>query len=183
MSIEQRQYLISQVTKKEIQEAVQQGIGDLKYPGFDGYGSKFFKASWDIIKGDVTAVVREFFHKGRMYKKFNKTIFTLIPKTEHANIVKNYRTIEGCTTFYKIVSKILTTRLGKVLKGTISLSQEAFIPGHNIHHHIMLAYELIKGYIRKNGTPRCMLQLDLQKAYNRVNWGALKEIMHELGVP
>lgn len=58
----------------------------------------------------------------------------------------------------------------------ISKNQAAFVPGQNIHNHIMLAYELIKGYIRKGGTPRSMMQIDLQKAYDMANWGALKEL-------
>lgn len=29
------------------------GIGDLKVPRVDGYGSKFFKKSWKTIKEDV----------------------------------------------------------------------------------------------------------------------------------
>lgn len=154
LSIDQRKFLIIQFTNKEIQAALQ-GIGDLKSPGVDGFGSKFFKASWHTIKGDVSVALKEFFQKSRMYKEFNKIIVTLIPKSEHAMSVKEYILIAGCTTCYKVVSKILSTRLGKVLKGTISFSQASFIPGHNIRHHIMLAYELIKGCSRKNGTPRC----------------------------
>lgn len=55
-----RDNLIRAVTKKEMWEALK-GIGDLKAPGLDGYGSKFFKASWNIIKYDVIATIQEFF--------------------------------------------------------------------------------------------------------------------------
>lgn len=57
------------------------------------------------------------------------------------------------------------------------------MPEQNIHNHIMLAYELIRGYTRKNGTPRCMMQLDLQKAYDMVDWRALEDVMQEIGLP
>lgn len=96
--------------------------------------------------------------------------------------MKDYRPIVGCTTFYKIISKILTARLGGVLQDVISHNQSAFVPGQNIHNHIMLAYELIRGYTRKNGTPRCMMQLDLQKAYDMVDWRALEDVMQEIGL-
>ncbi|PNX56602.1 ribonuclease H, partial [Trifolium pratense] len=71
----------------------------------------------------------------------------------------------------------------KVLGSIVNLSQAAFVPGQHIHDHILLAYELIRGYSRKGGTPKCMLQLDLQKAYDTVDWHALQHILREVGLP
>ncbi|XP_058784212.1 uncharacterized protein LOC131658983 [Vicia villosa] len=159
----QREYLTSIVTEKEIWNTLK-GIGDLKAPGIDGYGTKIFKASWNTIKKDVIVAVQEFFVKGKLYKAFNSTIVTLIPKHEHANEVKDVRPIAGCTTFFKIISKVLTNRLGNVLPDIIHQSQTAFMKGRVIQNHILLAFELMRGYDRKGGTPRCMLQINLQKA-------------------
>lgn len=47
----------------------------------------------------------------------------------------------------------------------------------------MLAFELLKGYSRRGGTPRCMMQLDLQRAFDMVDWHALKIILKEFGLP
>lgn len=58
-----------------------------------------------------------------------------------------------------------------------------FVPGQQIHNHILLAFELIKGYSRKGGTPRCMMQIDLKKAYDMVHWDALECILKEVGMP
>lgn len=51
---------MSKVTVKEIEYALH-GIGDLKAPGEDGCGAKFFKVCWSFIKKDVIAAVMEFF--------------------------------------------------------------------------------------------------------------------------
>ncbi|XP_058749651.1 uncharacterized protein LOC131622632 [Vicia villosa] len=77
----------------------------------------------------------------------------------------------------------MTQRMGRVLPSIISKNQAAFVPGQNIHNHILLAYELLKGYERKGGTPRVMMQVDLQKAYDMVNWNALDCILREIGFP
>lgn len=98
-------------------------------------------------------------------------------------MVKDFRPISCCTVVYKIISRIMSTRLGKVLSSVLHQSQAAFIPGQRIHDHILLAYELIKGYNTKGGTPRCMLQMDLQKAYDSVEWSALEAILNELSIP
>ncbi|XP_058766071.1 uncharacterized protein LOC131639605 [Vicia villosa] len=123
--------------------------------------------------------IEEFFSQGRILRNFIRTSVTLIPKTSEAKHSRDYRPIAGCSTVYKIISKIMTKRLGTVLPSIVSLNQSAFIPGQVIHNHIMLAYELLKGYTRKGGPLRCMLQLDLQKAYDMVDWNALETVLHE----
>lgn len=94
---------------------------------------------------------------------------TLILKNEEAKYMKDYRPIYVCTTMYKIISKVLTARLGLVLGSVIGKCQGAFVPGQQIHSYILLTYKLIKGYTRKDGPPKCMMQLDLQKAYDMVD--------------
>jgi hypothetical protein len=171
LSMDQRDQLIAPVTDSEIKQALK-GIGDLKSPGIDGYGAKFFKASWDTIAPDVIAAVKEFFYHNVMYRAFNETIVTLIPKHPAAKTVKEFRPIAGCSTFYKIISKIITHRLGGVLGSIISQSQAAFVPGQKIHNHILLAFELLKGYTRQNGTPRCM-----------ISWISKKPMTWWIGMP
>ena len=54
--MEQRVGLVQDVTEKEIWRALT-SIDDLKAPGVDGFGSKFFKASWSTMKENVTTEV------------------------------------------------------------------------------------------------------------------------------
>ncbi|XP_058725453.1 uncharacterized protein LOC131596725 [Vicia villosa] len=111
------------------------------------------------------------------------TLVTLLPKKASAKDLKDYRHIACCTVVYKIYSKVLTTRMASIIGSITSHNQAAFIPGKQIHSHILLATELIKGYTRKQGTPRCLFQLDLQKAYDMLNWKALETILLELNIP
>ena len=70
-----------------------------------------------------------------------------------------------------------------MIQDIVHTSQAAFVPGQVIHNHILLATELMKGYTRKGGTPRCMMQIDLQKAYDMVDWGALEGVLTKFGLP
>lgn len=45
-------------------------------------------------------------------------------------------------------------------------SQVAFIPERVITDSIILSHEFVKGYGRKGISPRCMLKIDMQKAYD-----------------
>lgn len=50
---------------------------------------------------------------------------------------------------YKIISKILTSRMSKVIGEVVNAAQAGFIPGKHIGDNILLATELIKGYSTK----------------------------------
>lgn len=84
---------------------------------------------------------------------------------------------------YKIIAKILTPRLKAVVADVVSEEQTSFIPGRQITDNIILATELIKGYTRKSISPRCMIKVDLRKAYDSLEWPFLHAKLHYLGFP
>lgn len=49
----------------------------------------------------------------------------------------------------------------------------------NIH----LAQELLRKYARKNISPRCILKVDIQKAYDTVDWDFLRDVLCSLNFP
>lgn len=55
-----------------------------------------------------------------------------------------------------------------VLADIVGDKQFAFIKGRVIFDNILLIHEIVKGYNRKGLSPRCMVKIDLQKAYNFV---------------
>ncbi|CAK8566882.1 unnamed protein product [Lathyrus sativus] len=118
-----------------------------------------------------------------MHKAINCSLITLIPKSYEARTIKDMRPIACCSTTYKIISKNLTARLGKVIGNIIEETQSAFVLGRTIHDNIMLARELVRVYNGKHISLRCMIQLDIQKAYDTMEWLALTNIMQELGIP
>ncbi|XP_058733606.1 uncharacterized protein LOC131605244 [Vicia villosa] len=112
--------LIAYVTEKEMFDALS-SINDLTSPGIDGYGARFLKVAWPIIKEDIKAVVWDFFNNDRFYRASNNTLVTIIPKTAIANMVKNSRHISCCIVIYKIISKVMAKRLGKVLSKVVNV--------------------------------------------------------------
>lgn len=174
--------LVAEVSAGEIKAALID-IDNNKAPGSDGFGSMFFKSAWDIVSGDVIAAVKEFFVSGRLLKQWNHTVIALIPKSPSAASPSDYRPISCCTTICKIISKILVMRLRKVMPGIVDGSQSDFIHGRSIVDNIHLAQELLRKYARKRISPRCTLKVDLQKAYDTVDWDFLKETLTFLNFP
>ncbi|XP_074290429.1 uncharacterized protein LOC141617147 [Silene latifolia] len=142
------------------------GIDSESSPEIDGFSSGFYKSSWSIIGPDFTAAVLNFFKSGHMPKQANSTLISLILKKLVDASVLDYRPISCCTVFYKTISKILTSRLQKVIPTIVGEDQTAFIKGRSIFENIMLSQSLVKGYTRKNISPRCLIKVDIRKAFD-----------------
>ncbi|GKB69998.1 RNA-directed DNA polymerase, eukaryota, reverse transcriptase zinc-binding domain protein, partial [Tanacetum coccineum] len=74
-------------------------------------------------------------------------------------------------------TKVITERIENCLGKLVSHNQSAFIPNRQIQDNILVSQELLKGYNRKDGPKRVALKIDLQKAYDTVNWVFLEDIL------
>ncbi|XP_062093558.1 uncharacterized protein LOC133799571 [Humulus lupulus] len=48
---------------------------------------------------------------------------------------------------------------------------------NELAHKILIFQDLIKGYTRKNASPRCMMKIDLSKAYETIDWLLVKDLL------
>ncbi|GJZ93434.1 RNA-directed DNA polymerase, eukaryota, reverse transcriptase zinc-binding domain protein [Tanacetum coccineum] len=172
--------MVREVCDKEIKEALFDIDGD-KASGPDGFSSEFFKKAWDIIGEDFCSAVKEFFSSGKLLGEINATLIALIPKINSPQKVSEFRPIACCNVMYKCISKVLTNRIKSGLEKIVHINQSAFIPGRHIQDNILIAQELLKGYNRRNGSKRCAMQIDIQKAYDTVNWNFMENVLIGFG--
>ncbi|XP_071739552.1 uncharacterized protein [Rutidosis leptorrhynchoides] len=180
LSIEQASDMIRSVSSEEVKHAIFE-MGNNKSPSPDGYTVEFFKSAWHIVGEEITEAVREFFDNGQLLKEINHTIIALVPKVQSPSKVTDYRPIVCCNVIYKCISKIITNRIKGCLDDIVSLNQSAFIPGRCISDNILLTQELMKNYHLHNGGPWCAFKVDIQKAYDTVNWDFLQFILIQFG--
>ncbi|KAL0278008.1 UNVERIFIED_CONTAM: hypothetical protein Sradi_7304600 [Sesamum radiatum] len=92
--------------------------------------------------------------------------------------------VEAVGEFFRTaITKILVKRLQQVLPLLIDYSQNAFVPGRSIADNILLAQELLAGYNQTRLPARCTLKIDIQKAYDSVEWDFLLEVLRYLIFP
>jgi hypothetical protein len=78
---------------------------------------------------------------------------------------------------------MLVGRLKEILPEIISPMQSAFVLGQLITDNVLVAYESIHAIKnRRSGTTgTCAVKLDMHKAYDRVEWIFLENMMRKLG--
>jgi hypothetical protein len=158
-------------------------IGDLKALGVNGIPAIFYKRFWGLIGERVKLKVLKVLNGGEMPPGWNDIIIVLIQKTDKPERLKDLRPISLCIVLYKLISKVVANRLKVVLPDVISPSQSAFVPGHLITDNVLLAYELTH-YLknkRKGVEGAAAIKLDMSKAYDRVEWGFLYNMMIKMG--
>ncbi|KAA3476813.1 reverse transcriptase [Gossypium australe] len=174
--------LVATFTAEEVFVALKE-MGPTKARGPDGFPTLFFQRYWHIVGGDVVNFCLGILNDDQSFGKLNSTDIVLIPKVKNPINLANFRPISLCMILYKIVAKTVANRLQRVIGKCIDEAQSAFVPGRLISDNVLLAYEMLHTFRRKRtGTKGFMaVKVDMSKAYDRVEWDFLKEVMLKMG--
>ena len=104
----------------------------------------------------------------------------LIPKEKEAKTFDRFRPISMCNIGYKIITKIMATRLKHILPFIIPENQGGFVKGRKIWDNIILVQDVIHSSL-KNKDKGMVVKLDLANAFDRVNHPFLYQVMLRFG--
>uniref|UniRef100_A0A803P9R9 Reverse transcriptase domain-containing protein n=1 Tax=Cannabis sativa TaxID=3483 RepID=A0A803P9R9_CANSA len=119
----------------------------------------------------------------RVSSQDNAMLMEDFTKEEDPTKVSDYRPLSLCNVIYKVISKCLANRMKLSMEKVISENQSAFIKGRQIQDNAIIGFESLhcmkKG--RFGNGKKMALKLDMSKAYDRVEWDFLEEMMRCLG--
>ena len=174
--------LSSDVSNEEIHQSLF-SIGGLKSPGPDGFPAIFYQKFWDLCSNDIILLIKNCFQMATLPEHLNETFIVLIPKVDNPINMTQFRPISLCNTTYKVISKILVTRLHPCMTNLISPNQVSFVPGRHITDNIIVAQEMLHKFKSSKGKKGFVAwKIDLSKAYDRLNWNFIRNVLREIGI-
>ncbi|GJZ69240.1 reverse transcriptase domain-containing protein [Tanacetum coccineum] len=132
-----------------------------------------------------------------LWRGFKRNVLGGLFKVGEANVLNNFisrrslfdfplcgrkftRPISLIECVYKVISKILGSRLAKVIGSIIGLDQSTFTKGSQILDGCLIANEIV--HMAKLEDQRMFLfKVDFGKAFDSVNWNFLLDIMRKMG--
>ncbi|RVW96549.1 hypothetical protein CK203_020432 [Vitis vinifera] len=125
----------------------------LEIPGPDSFTMAFWHFSWDFTKVEIMTFFGDFFRLGTFQRSLNSTFLVLIPKKGDAEELKDSRPIKY---------------------------QHAFIQNRQILDVVLIANEAVDFRLKDN-LSGLLLKLDIEKAFDHVNWDCLLSVMSKMG--
>nr|GEZ00866.1 RNA-directed DNA polymerase, eukaryota [Tanacetum cinerariifolium] len=124
--------------------------------------------------------VQWFFKHGYFASGCNSSFVTLIPKTADPKMVSEFRPIRLIGSLYKVVTKILATRLANVISDLISNVQTTFLPNRQILDGPFIVNEILARCKYKN-QHAMIFKVDFAKAYDSIRWDYLDDVLNAFG--
>ncbi|GJS48900.1 RNA-directed DNA polymerase, eukaryota [Tanacetum coccineum] len=171
--------LESPISNEDIRTAVW-GCGVDKSPGPDGFTFEFFRKYWTVVGPDFCIAVKWFFDHGVFAIGCNSSFVALIPKVLDPKVVSDYRPISLIGSLYKVVTKILASRLSLVISDLISDVQTAFLPNRQILDGPFIINEILARCKLKK-QQAMIFKVDFAKAYDSVRWDYLDDVLISFG--
>ena len=94
--------------------------------------------------------------------------------------MKNWQPISLLNVDYKVLSKVLTTHLTRVLSSVVHPDQTCTVPGRSIPPNVVMSRNILD-YIEQTDEAPILVSLDQEKAFDRVDCSFLSDLLCHLG--
>ena len=172
---EDRQLLNKPITTKEIEKAIKE-MKEGKSPGEDGLTKEFYEHFFDILREELCELYNNMVLSRKQPESQKNAIVKLLFKKGDHRKLKNWRPISLLNVDYKILSKIMTTRLSIVMGKLVPTEQKCAVKGR----HMTDIIRNIDSY-RQSKTGYIVL-LDQTKAFDKVSHKYLFKTLQTLGI-
>jgi hypothetical protein len=148
----------------------------------NGLLEEFCKCFSEQVKGPVLEIFEKFHRSELNLSRLNYDLISLIIKMKEANNIKQFKPICLLGLDYKWFTKVLTRRLTEVVEIVIRKTQTTFLPGRNILEGVVILHKTLHE-LRRKKTKGIIIKLNFKKAYDKVSWTFLMEILKRKNFP
>jgi len=124
---------------------------------------------------EIMRFIFEFHRNGKLSKCIDSDFIVLIVKIESLQCLNHFRLISMVGSLYKVLSKILTNWLWRVVSSVISKTQQLLFM-LDILDWILIANELVQDAkrLKKN---LFLFKVDFEKAFDLIYWSCLEAVI------
>ncbi|GAB4819613.1 hypothetical protein N2152v2_006659, partial [Parachlorella kessleri] len=164
-------------------------------PGLDGLPYEFYLHFWGTLAEPFLAMANEALREGEGVEQQPDTpvlprsmlvgLIVLIHKGggKEARDLASYRPITLLNCDYRLLARVLCSRLAGPLGSVVDATQTAFLPGRWIGDNVLYHLEEVQYLLEADGMEGCVVLLDFEKAYDRVVRGWIYQVMQRMAFP
>lgn len=181
LSEQEQEFLIRPFRIEELDKVIKEAKPNTA-PCPDGFDVHFYRVFWPQVRNDLFEMLLMLHNEELDLKRLNYGVITLVPKSSEPTDIRHFRPICVLNDCFKFISKVVTNRMTEVANSVISPTQTAFIPGRFILEGCVIIHEVMHELKRKKGKG-ILFKIDFEKAYDRVSWPFLFEVMERKRFP
>ena len=173
-------YLDRPITVQEMRVALA-SMASNKSPGVDGIAVEFYRRFWSLLESDLLDVYHAALSNGRLGTSQRTGVIILLHKKGERRDLKNWRPISLLSVDYKILTKLLASRLTSVLQTIVHEDQTCCVPERSIRDSCRVLQDTVD-YCEATDRGAGLVSLDQEKAFDRVEWSFLDKVMAAMNI-
>ena len=175
LTADQNKMLDQDIQWSEIVKSIWEMKTD-KVPGCDGLGLGFYRHFLTEIKDLLWNMYQNVLKCGKFGLSSRKGIISLLPKKKDPRYIKNLRPLSLLNYDFKILAKVLATRMKLVLPDIISEEQCGFTPNREIHDSLRNTIDIIT-HVYQSGKKAVIISIDFLKCFDRIEHESIFETL------
>jgi hypothetical protein len=175
LNIAEKNELENPLSIRELDKALKQ-CNKKSAAGTDGINNKFIAHFWPYFRTPLFNYANCCFEKGELTPIFRTAKIRLIPKKGDLKKIGNWRPISLLNCFYKLLSRVFTNRLKKIMDKVTGIGQYGYSKKKQCQE--VLIGLLDKIFKAKNGdTKGVLLSLDIKKAFDSISHSYMEQVL------
>lgn len=169
------------ISSSEVAKAIKAAAPG-RSPGIDGLPADVYRKHREAIAPLLSALFTSIGETGAIPEGFTQgaTVFIHKGKNANASVWSNYRPITLLNADYRLLARVLATRMAPAMAPAISSEQTAFLPQRGIGAAVQLL-QLLPELLRRQGREAVAVFVDFQKAFDTVSRPFLYQVMLAVG--
>ncbi|CAI5477635.1 unnamed protein product [Closterium sp. Yama58-4] len=168
-------------SEQEVKQAFK-ALANNKSPGRDGLPKELFEQNWDVLGKEFLKMAMSFSKSASLPASIKEAVTILLHKKGDKDSLDNYRPITLLNFTYKVLARVVASRMKQWLHQVISEEQYGFIPGRRISDAIGVVADVVEA-AKKGNEDWYMLLVDFRKVFDSVSRSFLFSVLRDMGFP